>query len=243
MGRPTTRRGAVRGSSAGQSFYTDAVQRRERMCRAVSSVAMGGGRNGPESTWLITSILASVLECSSMSWRVQVSWRVLACPGESGVSSVRVRHTIGRIWQLRYLVQCGPRRPAPPLRWATGGFPLPLLPLSRYPPTQSTRSQLSVLFICSPLPSERVCTTCSTLASSPRPAVCPQRTLLFHATTLVDARFSRQLRAACLHPSGFPDPQSPHFHHTLSPPVSINKCRRPQPWPASIPPPRAKLKL
>ena len=67
--------GAVRGSSASQSFYTDAVQRRERMCRAVSSVAMGGGRNGPESTWLITSILASVLECSGMSWRVQV------CPG------------------------------------------------------------------------------------------------------------------------------------------------------------------
>lgn len=43
------------------------------MCRAVSSVAMGGGRNGLESTWLVKSILASVLE---VSWRVLAPWRV-----------------------------------------------------------------------------------------------------------------------------------------------------------------------
>lgn len=187
------------------------------MCRAVSSVAMGGGRNGLESTWLVKSILASVLE---VSWRVLAPWRVER-PGAA-------HDWTDSAAPLPRAGAGGPRRPTPPLRWATGGFPLPLLPLSRYPPTQSTRSRLSVLFICSLLPSERVCTACSAPASSPRPAVCPQRALLFHATALGDARFSRQLRAARLHPSRSPDPRA-RISTTPSPPVSINKCRRPPP--------------
>ena len=64
-----------------------------------------------------------------------VSWRVLERPGVSsvspGASSARVRHTIGRIRQLRYLEQYGLRRPAPPLRWASSPSP-PSLQISTH---------------------------------------------------------------------------------------------------------------
>ena len=141
--------GTIRGSSAGQSFYTDAVQRRERMCRAVSSVAMGGGRNGLESTWLVKSVLASVLEAS---WRVLAPWRVER-PGAAHdwTDLAAPLPRAGAGWSPTSDASTSVDQ---------GGFPLPLLPLSRYPPTPSTRSRLSALFICSPLPSERVCTTC-----------------------------------------------------------------------------------
>ena len=66
MGRPTTRRGTRADGRRDQreQRWPVVLYRRVRMCRAVSSVAMSGGRNG--------------LGLSRVFWRV--SWRVLREP-------------------------------------------------------------------------------------------------------------------------------------------------------------------
>ena len=87
----------------------------------------------------------SRLGLSRVFWRV--SWRRPGVSWRPGVSSARVRHTIGRIWQLRYLVQVqgGPRRPTPPLRWTRVGF----LSLSSLSPDIHPHHRLAADFLSS----------------------------------------------------------------------------------------------